>query len=154
MEPVRRCKACLEADSRGASTSEPQSRRILASVMNTVRVILLICGLLLIADNVFSRTLYVINKNGGFNNVGDGTYNQNYFAPRRFLKISKRRDNFYPDYGYDVDTLMYQPSDNPFLQQEQSDDAPDSQFSRIPRQAERREAEDYYNRWIMSNMGK
>ncbi len=96
----------------------PGSEAILPWVMNTARAILLICGLLFIADNVMSRTLYVINKNRGFNYLegdennemrlktsnlpslekikyltrlpfSDGSENERFFAPRRFLKISK-----------------------------------------------------------------
>merc|ERR1712154_467921 len=147
-----------EAEGRTNSTSEIRapglkSEAILQRVMNTARVFLVI-SLFLVTDIVRSRTVYVIN-NRGYNYLDDGSENQRYFAPRRFLKISKRRANFLPDYGYDIDTMMpNQPLDNPFLREEPIPDRDnDSQFSRISRQAEgAREAEDYYNEWIMSNM--
>ena len=44
--------------------------------MNTARAICLLIGLLLIADNVWSRTVYVINKNRGYNHL-EGELNDN-----------------------------------------------------------------------------
>merc|ERR1711884_713832 len=126
---------------------------ILQRVMNTARVFLVI-SLLLVADSVRSRTVYVIN-NRGYNYLDDGSENQRYFAPRRFLKMSKRRANFLPDYGYDIDTMMpNQPLDNPFLREEPIPDRDnDFQFNRISRQAEgAREAEDMTRLRIQSRL--
>ena len=44
--------------------------------MNTARAICLLIGLLLIADNVWSRTVYVINNNRGYNHL-EGELNDN-----------------------------------------------------------------------------
>ena len=69
----------LEAEGRTNSTSETRapglkSEAILPRVMNTARVLLVI-SLLLVADNVRSRTVYVIN-NKGYNYL-DGELNYN-----------------------------------------------------------------------------
>ena len=44
--------------------------------MNTARALCLLIGLLLIADNVWSRTVYVINNNRGYNHI-EGELNDN-----------------------------------------------------------------------------
>ena len=74
-----RSQSQLEAEGRTNSTSETRapglkSEAILPRVMNTARVFLVI-SLLLVADNVRSRTVYVIN-NRGYNYL-DGELNYN-----------------------------------------------------------------------------
>merc|ERR1711874_400440 len=76
------------------------------------------------------------------------------FAPRRFIKISKRRQ--YPiltEFPY-LDLInLSAPPPSPFHSSHGLEE--DQAFSRAQRndEADSRAAEDYYNDWIMSNVG-
>merc|ERR1712243_83732 len=119
--------------------------------------------LLLLTNFVLSRTLYVV-RNGRLAPVADiddsrlsklSSYD---FSPKRFLKISKRRQSFYSD-EFEPDVLRMRPvRESPFYnpsEDMQQYDDPDYQFRRSVRnQQDDRAAEDYYNEWIMSNIGK
>merc|ERR1712126_34620 len=142
------------------------------SVMNKLTSILLWIGVIFLAESVYSRTVYIINdpypdayesQNSELQDTEYKRFNNNFyqiqdFAPKRFLKISKRRQSYYPDYSFDNDLIsLDEPRPNPFSNQDQQNDIEDApyHFRRSLRDNHNdRAAEDYYNEWIMSNIGK
>merc|ERR1712154_755052 len=82
------------------------------------------------------------------------------YSPRRFIKISKRPQSEYPlwvGYPYLDLVLDTRPAPSPFHSEEgaQEREEEEHQFRRSLRNNEEdsRAAEDYYNEWIMSNVG-
>merc|ERR1712227_396651 len=121
------------------------------SVMNKLTSILLWIGVFFLVESVCSRTFYVINdqypntyesqdpqmQDIEFKRFNNNFYQNQDFAPKRFLKISKRKQSYYPEYSFDNDLISIDEArPNPFYDHND------------------RAAEDYYNEWIMSNIGK